>query len=106
MITRQDLQAAIAECQGQKNPTSSTCIKLAAFQIILDHMDQDQLSTIGYSTGDAGYSFSPGGDSEFLQKVAEVDPVRVWNVIDELVTAVKILNPRLYDGMMRKLDDL
>ena len=34
MITEKDLQEAIAECQGQRNPTTSTCIKLAAFYTI------------------------------------------------------------------------
>ena len=34
MITEKDLQEAIAECQGQRNPNASTCIKLAAFLTI------------------------------------------------------------------------
>lgn len=34
MITEQDLQAAIAECQGERNPNANTCIKLAAFYTI------------------------------------------------------------------------
>ena len=34
MITRHDLEEAIAECQGQRNPNASTCLKLAAFYTI------------------------------------------------------------------------
>ena len=34
MITEMDLQEAIAECQGKRNPNADTCIKLAAFYII------------------------------------------------------------------------
>ena len=36
MITEQDLLEAIAECQGQRNPNANTCIKLAAYYIILE----------------------------------------------------------------------
>ena len=38
MITEQDLQAAIAECEGVRNPTSNTCLKLAAYYTIKDKM--------------------------------------------------------------------
>lgn len=38
MITLQDLNAAIAECQGERNPNANTCIKLAAFYTIRQEM--------------------------------------------------------------------
>ena len=38
LITEQDLKEAIAECQGQRNPTTNTCIKLAAFLTIQKEM--------------------------------------------------------------------
>ena len=38
MITEKELHEAIAECQGQRNPNANTCIKLASFYTILDHM--------------------------------------------------------------------
>lgn len=34
MIKLEDLEEAIAECQGQRNPNADTCIKLAAFYTI------------------------------------------------------------------------
>ena len=34
MITEKDLQEAIAECIGQRNPNANTAIKLAAFYTI------------------------------------------------------------------------
>ena len=34
MIREEDLQEAIAECQGQRNPNANTAIKLAAFYTI------------------------------------------------------------------------
>ena len=42
MITEKDLRAAIAECQGARNPNASTCIKLAAFYTILNNLYPEQ----------------------------------------------------------------
>ena len=38
MITEKDLQEAIAECQGERNPNANTCIKLAAFYTIRNEL--------------------------------------------------------------------
>ena len=38
MITENDLQEAIAECEGVRNPTANTCLKLAAFYTIKDKL--------------------------------------------------------------------
>lgn len=38
MITDQALQEAIAECNGKKNPDANTCMKLAAYYTIRDHL--------------------------------------------------------------------
>ena len=38
MITEKDLQEAIAECQGTRNPNANTCMMLAAFYTIKDHL--------------------------------------------------------------------
>ena len=44
MITEKDLQEAIAECEGARNPNANTCIKLAAFYTIRQHMFGEQPS--------------------------------------------------------------
>ena len=46
MITEKDLQEAIAECKGKRNPDSSTCIKLAAFLIIQEHLYRPGLARL------------------------------------------------------------
>ena len=42
MITERDLLEAIDECNGARSPNANTCIKLAAFYIILDHLYGDE----------------------------------------------------------------
>ena len=49
MIKIEDLQEAIAECQGVRNPTSATCIKLAAYYTILDHLENKQPEIYSYT---------------------------------------------------------
>lgn len=108
MITQQDLQEAIAECRGQRNPTASTCMKLAAYYTISDHMRREQQSqvepTLGVSSP-SSYSFSsaPKHGSEFLEAAGRLDPDVVTEIMDELMETLRAIHPRLYDGVMAKL---
>ena len=114
MITEQDLQAAIAECQGKRNPDASTCIKLAAFYTIRNEMfPQDRSSE--QSDRLQAYSFSPApdepqdtyvaidSDTEFAHQIDGKRQEEVWPVIDELMTVIKTIHPRLYAAVLSKL---
>lgn len=46
------------------------------------------------------------GDSEFLQAAAGKDPKAAWNVMDELMDTLKVVNQRAYDSVIRKLSRL
>lgn len=104
MITEQDLQAAIAECKGQRNPTASTCIKLAAFYTIKEHLFPEP--------GSADYSYSAppadvirlDSDSEFAQAVNGRTTYDIMPVIDEAMEALKVLNPPFYASVIRKIE--
>ena len=109
MITEKDLIEAIAECQGQRNPNSNTCIKLAAFYTILDHIrEKEQKEPV-----QLGYSFSPPpvtdtgayqGDSDFSNMIYGMDSNTAWSIIDELMDTLSVLNPKLYKGVLRKIE--
>ena len=43
------------------------------------------------------------GDSDFLQTVKGKSPETVWAVMDELMDTLAMVNHRVYDGVMRKL---
>ena len=111
MITEHDLTEAIAECQGERNPNANTCIKLAAFYTIKNELfgKSEQLEARTPSLLPSGYSFDPGptigysSDTEFSQIINGKDPSKVWPVIDELMSTVQALMPRLYDGVMQRL---
>lgn len=109
MITQYDLDSAIAECQGKRNPDANTCIKLAAFYTIRREMygedkDAEPLPAYSYSPAPSvGIDFP--GDSEFARAINGRDQEEIWPVIDELMDTINVLQPRLYDAVMRKLQD-
>lgn len=104
MITEQDLRQAIAECQGERNPNAQTCIKLAAYYTILDHTEGKVIDT-GYS----GAAYKPEteyrSDTEFGQLASRMKTDDVLAVVDELMEALSVLNPKLYNGVIRNMED-
>ena len=50
------------------------------------------------------YSAASAPDSDFLRAVASVDPSRAWEVMDELMDSLKVVNERIYNNVMRKLE--
>lgn len=110
MITEQDLQAAIAECEGQRNPNANTCIKLAAFYTIRDHLFP-KTEEIDHFADVSKMVYSGAVESEYDSKTDFAQAVKGWSVsdlmpvFDELMTALSVLNPRLYDSVMRRVLD-
>lgn len=46
------------------------------------------------------------GDSEFLRAIEGKDPADVWAIMDELMDTLHTVNPRVYNGVMRKINSL
>lgn len=113
MITEKDLQEAIAECEGQRNPNASTCLKLAAFYTIRRELfGEDPAADIvpGYSratdTDEPCKTVTYDSGSRFSEVIHGKDLDGCLSVLDEMMDALQILNPRLYDGVMRKLNEV
>ncbi len=112
MITETDLQEAIHECLGERHPDANTCIKLAAFYTIKAHLFPDTTQRV---ETDRSYSFAAGPEdrapaaidyqsgTEFSQLIHGRDPAQIWPIIDELVSAVELTQPRLFHSLLRKL---
>lgn len=101
MIREQDLLDAIAECQGERNPTSNTCIKLAAYYTILEHITQREIEPT--------YSFDSGPQNLYDSGTEFSDTIKGRNaedwmpIIDDLMTTIQVLIPRLYRATIDKL---
>lgn len=50
------------------------------------------------------YSAASAPDSDFLRAVARVDQARAWEVMDELMDSLQVINERVYNSVMRKLE--
>ena len=104
MISEKELNEAIAECQGARNPNASTCIMLAAFLTIKREM---------YGSDESDYSFATEpkaekyidyySDTEFGKMIDGKEAFEVWSVMDELMDAIQVLNPPLYKSVIRKI---
>lgn len=105
MITESDLNTAIAECQGKRNPDAKTCMMLAAFYTIRREMFGEE------KDAEPSYSFAPAPvavietdrDSEFARAVDGKEQERVIPVLDELMQTLSVIQPKLYDAVMAKL---
>ena len=107
MITEHDLQEAIAECLGQRKPDANTCMKLAAFYTIQNELYKPKaLPEPSYSYASAPpteTTIDYDSGTEFSDRIRSMDTYDVLAVMDELMTTLSVINPRLYDGGMRKL---
>ncbi len=113
MITEQDLQEAIAECEGQRNPTANTCIKLAAFYTIKQHLFPDEKPSYSFadslplikseSVKNVPDVVNYKSDSEFAQAIYGLPNDVAWSIMDELMSTIAVINPKLYNSTMRKV---
>lgn len=97
MISERELLDAIEQYENADNPTAQTCITLAAFYTVKDKLYPD----VGES-----YSNSPStyeSDTEFWLASQKRDQDEVMGIIDELMETLKVLHPKLYEGVMRKI---
>jgi hypothetical protein len=135
LITLHDLDEAIAECQGERNPNANTCIKLAAFYTIRKEMfpDPGQGAPEATHAPTQGVEVRPSinvrsaysGDmepsepseqaetiidynsgTEFSEAIDGLHADEVWPIMDELMSVIQATNIRLYNGVMRKIDQL
>lgn len=130
MITEHDLQEAIAECVGERNPTASTCIKLAAFYVIKNNMfpesktmPSDGVGNLSNLSNSSNYSYSGSeldlnqaksdynvvtydSGSEFSGIINGGDINQILEVIDDAMNTLSIVNPRFYNSIMNKLSEI
>lgn len=115
MITEQDLQAAIAECIGARNPDANTCIKLAAFYTIQREMfgkaeqqerAENALSNYAYAPppDQKPYLISLDSDTEFARVIEGREPEEIMPIMDEAMSLLREVYPACYTAIMKKLE--
>lgn len=102
MIREQDLLDAIAECQGEKNPNANTCMKLAAYYTILDHVRERPAHS--FDAAPSRHDYNSG--SEFSDSIRGKDYKSVLSIMDELMDSIGVLAPKLYRATLAKISAL
>lgn len=109
MIRPDDLREAIAECQGERNPNANTCMKLAAYYTILRELEGDKAPSYSYDNAPVS---TPSGQivysstTDFGRAIEGKNEESAWALVDELITILQVVQPKMYSGFMRKLDEL
>lgn len=107
MIRIEDLEEAIAECKGERNPNAGTCIKLAAYYTILDHLtDKPKQAPVQVQAYEEPPGYSYSSKTEFAEAVRGRSIDDIMPVIDELMSAIYVVNPKLYKATIQKLSGL
>lgn len=103
MITEKELIAAIRQCETEPI-TQSKIAKLADFYIVYDHLFGEPYEPRYSGAGSPEKIIQTNGGSEFLNTIDGKEAEKVWKIIDELMESLKVLQPRIYDAVLRKID--
>lgn len=94
MISIEEIDRTISELEG-RDTSFANCEKLAWLYIVRDHVQPSQENQ--------AQPTSSGGGSDFLEAVNGKDSVRVWTIMDELMTTMHTLQPRIYTAVLQRL---
>lgn len=107
MLDKREIDIEIARLEYGESSYPAYA-KLANLYTIRNQMERRDPPTPMY---DAGYSAAAAepdtvawnGNSEFLLAVEGKNQRAVWEIMDDLMDTLRVVNPRVYDGVMRKI---
>ena len=105
MVDPKELEVEIARLE-YADSSYPNYAKLADLYIIQDRLKQgkeEHQATLMYSSAPAPEMAERYGDSEFLREVEGKDREQVWGIMDDLMDTLQVANPRVYNGVMRKI---
>lgn len=114
MVDVREIDGAIAEIENGEL-TMTRVKNLAALYVVKNQQIADVSPTVKkaepqepvryYEAAEPSVRAAVSG-SDFLQAVSNVDLTDALNVLDELMSALYVANPKVYNGVMRKLERL
>lgn len=102
MFSECELIKSIREIENAP-PTFQNMQKLATFYTIYDHLysvpaEPRELKKTVQENVVEWY-----GDSEFLSLIEDKEAEKMWLLMDELMSTIKALQPRLYEATMQEI---
>ena len=99
MISLEQISGEIAVLEEEK-PTHVTMQKLANLYTVRDHMVLDTQSQPIAAISEV---VVPVSDSEFMQSVDGMSFHEFMEIIDELITTLMVINPKLYSSVIKRI---
>lgn len=94
MISLEQITGEIAALE-EEVPTHAVMQKLAALYTVRDHMILQAPAVVSEV-------IVPVSDSEFMRAIEGMETNKFLSVMDELMTTLIAVNPRLYESVLRK----
>lgn len=108
MLNEEEINVEIARLEFEESSYPNYA-KLADLYTIKNQMTGGGVAR-NYAEYDRGYSGAPdpgvvsvSGGSDFMQAVNGKPGQGAWAVMDELMDTLRVVNSRVYDGVMAKL---
>ena len=108
MLDAKEINSEIAKWEALESSYPNYA-KLADLYVIRREMQKQDNTESDYgmeysSAGPQPLDFY--GDSEFLQAVAGKDPAAVWEVMDDLMDTLRVVNSRVYNRILSQVREL
>ncbi len=108
MITEHDLQEAIEETQGKREPNANDCIKLAAFYTIRNELfgsaDSQPAPMMSYAARPTESTIDYDSGTEFSRVIHGRKAADVWERLDRCMTELRYLNPKMYNAILDEIE--
>lgn len=95
MISLETIEREIGEIEATRDTTYKTCERLAWLYIVRDHLRPTQTPSDHRTQTISG--------SEFLELSSGVSYPALMGILDEHMSALSVVNPRLYESLMDKI---
>lgn len=108
MLNEAELKKEIARLEYEESSYPNYA-KLADLYIIRGQMqgrEEPQIARYSYAPAPEPEMVGDYGGSDFLRAVADTPQSKAWAVMDELMDTLRVVNARVYDGVMRKIEAL
>lgn len=101
MFSKGELLDAIEELE-ESPATYQNAEKLATFYTLYDHLyiHKEPISRVETVRE---ILISNYGDTEFYKAISDKNPEYVWSVMNELMSTVQVVHPRLYQATLEKI---
>lgn len=101
MIDIEEIEREIQKLEARGETTYNICERLAWLYVVRDHLNDKGGTKQTKQRSRSGFT----GDSEFLEASSKIEFDELMRIMDEHMNAIKVIAPKEYQLIMRKIDD-